>query len=326
MRRLQTRSRTASFILSFALGLILCACADKDLKFRKTSTAYSKYIKGLLNDRTDQIEDAVGYYRQVRELEEDVPALHFQLGFDYIRLKKFKEAANELEKVTRLTPEDDQARYILALVYVQLNEIKKSADQYEILLQNNLEEKSLNIQLRQILSQLYFFEKDFSRVEEHCNKILENAPLENSVLFMLAMVADEEGKVQKAVEGFKEILARNPDHTDAMNSLAYLYAEQNMELDKALPLAEKAVESDPSNAAFVDTLGWVYFKCGETEKALEYLKMASQLLLDPEILNHLAEAYHKKGMEKEAKENWLKSLRLNPTQKDIKEKLKNNSK
>jgi len=316
-------SRKASIIFLFGLGLILCSCIDDGLKSRKSSQAYGNYIKGLLYDRSNQTDQALQYYRQVQGSEKDVPALYFQIGFDYLRLKKFEEAAGAFESVIRLTPQDDQARYILALVYAQLNEIKKSADQYEILLEKKLQEKQSNIQLRLILSQLYFFEKDFSRVKDHCKKILEIAPLNESAFFMLAIVANEEGRFDEAIAGFKEILSRNPESADAMNSLAYLYAEQDMELEKALELAEKAVRSDPSNGSFVDTLGWVYFKLGETEKAFEYLKTASVLLLDPVILDHLAQVYHKKGMGKEARENWLRSLRLDPSKKEIREKLKN---
>ncbi len=314
-------SRKTSIIF-FVFGLMLCSCIDDGLEGRKSSRAYSNYIKGLMYDRLNQTDQALQCYRKVQGSEKDVPALHFQMGFDYLRLKQFTKAVGEFEIVTRLTPKDDQARYILALIYAQLNEAKKAADQYEILLEKKLQERQSNIQLRLILSQLYFFEKDFSRVKDHCKKILEMAPLNESAFFMLAIVANEEGRFDDAIAGFKEILIRNPEFADAMNSLAYLYAEQNMELQDALVLADKAVASEPSNGSFVDTLGWVYFKLGDNEKAFEFLKMASRLLLDPVILDHLAQVYYKKGMTKEAKENWLRSLRMDPTKKEIREKLK----
>lgn len=317
------KSRKTLIILLFVLGLTQCSCIDYGSGNAKSSKAYSHYLKGLLYDRLNNVDLALRHYRQVQGLEKDVPALYFQIGFDYLRLKKFEEAAGAFEIVTRLTPEDDQARYILALVYAQLNEIKKSAVQYEILLEKKYQERQSNIQLRLILSQLYFFEKDFFRVKDHCNKILDIAPLNESAFFMLAIVANEEGRFDEAIIGFKEILSRDPESADAMNSLAYLYAEQNMELDHALELAQGALRRDPSNGSFVDTYGWVYFKLGEIEKAFEYLKMASVLLPDPVILDHLADVYYKKGMEKEAKENWQRSLRLDPSKKEIKEKLKN---
>lgn len=310
--------------VSLALGCMLCSCATGGLKAQrgKTSSAYAKYMKGLLNDRLGQVDEAVEYYRQAQDFDEYVPALHVQLGLDYIRLKKFKEAVLEFEKVVRLSPEDDYARYVLALLYIQFNDFKKAAQQYENLLEENLSDRAQNIQLRRILSQLYFLDEDYPSAQKHCEKILRLDPLDASGLYFLAMIASEEGQTQKAIEGFKEVLKHYPDDADAMNSLAYIYAEQDTELDKALSLAEKAVDAEPSNGAFTDTLGWIYFKIGETDKAIEYLQNAAQLLMDPVIYNHLAEAYYKKGMVKEAKERWTSSLKLDPTQKDVRERLK----
>ena len=322
MKKPLSFGRRTLLFLSLALGCILCSCALDGIEVQETSAAYSKYLKGLLSDRFGHLEEAVVYYQKAQELDDAVPALHFQLGLDYIRLKKIAEATREFEKVARLDSKDDQARYILALLYVQLNESKKAADQYEKILQEKQNDRILNIQLRRFLSQLYFLDRDFSSVKKHCEKILELTPFDESALYTLAMVADEEGQTSKAIEGFKDILARNPEQADAINALAYLYAEHAIELEKALALAEKAVEQDSSNAAFLDTLGWVYFKLGGTDKALEFLQRASQLGLDPVILNHLAEAYYKRGMLKEAKESWKSSLVLDPLQPEIRKRLK----
>ena len=314
--------RGVLLVASLTLGCILCSCATGTFKVRRTSAEYSKYIKGLLNDRLGQIDEAVDYYHQAQDYDEQVPALHVQLGLDYIRLKKFKESVSEFEKAVRLAPDDDYARYVLALLYIQFNDFKKAAQQYEKLLERSLNDKAQNIQLRRILSQLYFLDEDYASAKKQCEKILQLDPLDASALYFLAMIASEEGETQKAIESFKELLAHYPDDADAMNSLAYIYVEQNEELDKALALSEKAVESEPANGAFLDTLGWIYFKSGETDKAVGYLERASQLLLDPVILNHLAEAYQKQGKLKEAKERWTTSLKLDPTQKDVRETLK----
>lgn len=308
--------------LSGVIGCVLSSCATETLRVKKASRSYSRYMIGLLNDRLGNINEAIEYYQKAGDFDQEAPAFNLQLGLDYIRLKKFKEAVLEFEKIVRLSPEDDDARYVLALLYVQLEDYKEAAGQYEKLLEKNLKNRTQNIQLRRILSQLYFLEKDYPAAQRHSEQILEWDPLDESGLYMLAIIYNEEGQVQKAIEAFKAVIEHYPDDADALNSLAYLYAEQNIELDKALSLSEKAVEYDSANGAYLDTLGWIYFKLGETDKALELLVRASKLMVDPVILNHVAEAYYKKGMLEKAKEYWNSSLSFDPAQKEIRTKLK----
>lgn len=305
------------------LVLALSSCATQDLAFRKTSRSYSKYLIGLLNDRTGTVEEAVQFYREAKSLDRRAAAPYVQLGLGYIRLKKFQEAAAEFQKVVSLIPDDDYARHVLALLYVQLNDLPRAIDQYEKLLSRNLKDRSQNIQLRRILSQLYFLQEDYRLAKRHSAEILQWDPLDEDGLFVSAMIAGEEGEAGKAIEAFKELLKAYPNNVEAINALAYLFAENDTELDQALVLAGKAIEADPYNGAYLDTLGWVYFKMGETDKAIEFLVRASKLNIDTEILNHLGEAYYKKGKLKEAKDAWGSSLSLDPRQQDIRSKLKN---
>ncbi len=292
-----------ALVVVCGMGYFLSSCATTGVpRGEQAARAYSHYMKGLLSDRSDDIDAAVAYYKKAQAVDRQAPVFHLQLGLDYIRLKKYKEAVSEFESIIRATPDDENARYVLALLYIQFNDFKSAAGQYESVLAKDLGDRKQNIQLRRILSQLYFLQKDLARARQHGAKILELDPVDEFGLYLVAMLDNEEGRSAVAEEGFKKVLTYYPEHADAMNALAYLYAEQNIHLDRALDLAEKAVAYDPSEGAYQDTLGWVYFKIGEADKAIEYLTKASQLMFDPVILEHLADAYHKKGMLKEEKE------------------------
>jgi len=244
-------------------------------------------MKGLLSDRLGSIDDAVSFYRDAQKLDKESPVLHEQIGLGFIRLNDFKKAASEFEKIAGLSPEDDHARYVLALLYVQLNDFKKAAGIYTGLLEKNLQDRTQSIGLRRILSQLYFLDADFAAAGRETGEILKISPVDEWALYMTAMIASEQGRLQEAIEGFKLVLSHYPDSADAMNSLAYMYAEHEIELAAALVLAEKALEFEPANAAYLDTAGWLYFKLGDIDRAYEYLKRASILMFDPVILDHL---------------------------------------
>jgi tetratricopeptide (TPR) repeat protein len=86
-------------------------------------------------------------------------------------------------------------------------------------------------------------------------------------------------------------------------------------------MIKKALEIEPNNGAYLDSLGWLYFKKGQTEEAIKELEKASALLKDPVIFDHLGDAYFKIGDIENAKNNWQESLSLEPAQDKVKEKL-----
>jgi tetratricopeptide (TPR) repeat protein len=93
-------------------------------------------------------------------------------------------------------------------------------------------------------------------------------------------------------------------------------------LDEALVFVQKALEFEQSNGAYLDTLGWVYYKKGEINKAVRYLENASVLTEDAEIFEHLGDAYLEMGRSEEARKNWQKSLALDHQRKQVKEKIR----
>ena len=120
----------------------------------------------------------------------------------------------------------------------------------------------------------------------------------------------------------KRALELKPDYPEALNFLGYLYVEQGRNLDEALKLIKKALEAEPGNGAYIDSLGWFYFKKGDFKQALKELEKASALLEDPIIYDHLGDTYFKVKDMQNARINWEKSLKMNPEQQKIQEKLK----
>lgn len=97
-------------------------------------------------------------------------------------------------------------------------------------------------------------------------------------------------------------------------------------LNEAEELINKALEQHPDNAAYIDSLGWVYFKKGEFEKAQGLLEEASRLLEDPVIFDHLGDVYSGMGEFEKAQDIWQRSIKLKTideaTKKGIEDKLK----
>jgi tetratricopeptide (TPR) repeat protein len=140
--------------------------------------------------------------------------------------------------------------------------------------------------------------------------------------FYLAAQLDQLGQPPDARFQLRRTIELEPTHADAMNYLGYMDAEEGVNLSEARALIERALEFDPDNGAFVDSLGWVYFKMGKLEEAIEQLeRAAARLDDDPVIFDHLGDAYFKRGEPEKARLNWEHSLTLNPNQPAIQDKL-----
>jgi Flp pilus assembly protein TadD len=87
----------------------------------------------------------------------------------------------------------------------------------------------------------------------------------------------------------RRIIAIKPDHAQAHNALAYSFAERNVNIGEARRLIDKAIALSPNDAAIMDSVGWVYFREGNTGEAEVWLRKAFDKFKDGEIAAHLAE-------------------------------------
>ncbi len=119
-------------------------------------------------------------------------------------------------------------------------------------------------------------------------------------------IANERAKHWPAAEAdFLKALELNPDQPAVLNYLGYSWIDQDMHLDDALAMIEKAVAATPQDGYVVDSLGWAYYKLGRDQEAVTTLEQAVQLLPnDAEINDHLGDAYLKIGRKLEARFQW----------------------
>jgi tetratricopeptide (TPR) repeat protein len=109
----------------------------------------------------------------------------------------------------------------------------------------------------------------------------------------------------KAEADFLKALELNPDQPAVLNYLGYSWIDQDMNLEPALEMIEKAVEAQPQDGYIVDSLGWAFYKLGRVEEAVATLEQAVLLRPnDAEINDHLGDAYWKAGRKLEAKFQW----------------------
>jgi tetratricopeptide (TPR) repeat protein len=113
-----------------------------------------------------------------------------------------------------------------------------------------------------------------------------------------------------AEECLAEILDEFPDDTGAGNDLAYLWADRSAHLGRATQMIRAAVAAEPDNAAYRDSLGWVYYRLGRCAEAAAELEKAAAGRPDGTILDHLGDAYLKLGKPDKAKDAWRRAVEV----------------
>ncbi len=116
----------------------------------------------------------------------------------------------------------------------------------------------------------------------------------------------EHDRLDDAAEQLQLVLDEYPDDVGAMNDLGYLWCDAGMHLPRALRMIQQAVDADPENPAYLDSLGWVHYRMGNLEAALEPIQQAVDLLdpADAIILDHLADVLLAIGRSAEAHATW----------------------
>ena len=133
---------------------------------------------------------------------------------------------------------------------------------------------------------------DLGGAAQAFQKVLQLSPRALLAQMGLADVQMARGQNAQAIATYERVLADYPDYPLAINNLAYLYSQNDGNLDLALQMARRAARAYPENPQVVDTLGWVCYRSGRPEEAAAYLQRAAQL--DPKgalIQYHLAKAF-----------------------------------
>lgn len=160
-----------------------------------------------------------------------------------------------------------------------------------------------------VLGDLLRYDEDYLAAADAYGKALEisggQSPADWRFYYVRGIAYERAKEWPKAEADFLKALELNPDQPQVLNYLGYSWIDQDMHLERALGMIEKAVEAQPMDGYIIDSLGWAFYKLDRMEEAVETLERAVMLLPnDPEINDHLGDAYWKVGRKLEARFQW----------------------
>lgn len=238
---------------------------------------------------------------------------HMLMSRIYEILGRLDKAIEEFEILRKMDPKSvDILRYTARLY--SLNEQPGEAVR--------LVEKAVQIQpendsLYHSLSLAYMAVEKYNLAIESMRTAITLNDSKDSYFFELGALLERSGKFSGAIENMQRAIELNPMHSNAHNFIGYMYAQEGQYLDKALAHLKKALSIQPRNGYFLDSLGWIYFKKGNSQKALTEIKKAMIYTSpDPVLYDHLGDVLFALKNYEEAHGAWKTSLSLTRYKKD----------
>ncbi len=290
-------------------------------------------------------------YKHLLVLESFEPSnlnVKMKIALILIEQKSYDDAIIKLEEILSISPTSDKVRFYLAAIHEEMKDFKQAIYHFKKVepsstffaestvhvaymykqtkqLDQALEVMEHALTSRDDIPNFYAFyaslldeKKDYNRGVKVLRTASAKFPQSAQIHFYLGSMLDRVGKTDDSIAEMKETLKIDKDHVQALNFIAYTYAEEGKNLAEAEEMALRALELQPNDPYIMDTVGWVHFKGGRIEEAIRYLEAAQGLKPEEGILaEHLGDAYYVFELADKAKEMYLKAVAVETDEKKL---------
>ena len=303
---------------------------DEAYKFyaymQKTKGPQAKLAE-LLSQHYIEKGDYDNAYEQLEILDnnsDDQIQVKLKMALILIDKKVYDIAIEKLLEILQVAPESDKVRYYLSATYEEKKQYQAAFDQYlQIakestyfeearvhaaylaklmdrpeqglkILNDVIKGKVTNIQTYFLVAQLHEDKKEYDDSLAIIRRAQKSFPKNTQAYFYEGTVLDKMNKKNEMLSSMEKALQLEPENVQAMNYLAFSLAEMNQQLEKAEKLAREASLKEKNDGFILDTLGWVLFKKGDYQEAMNVLEKAHQIQPNVGIIaEHLGDVYSK---------------------------------
>ena len=262
---------------------------------------------GLLYYRSGSTEKARELLKSVIEDSPKNPNYYFSLFDIYMESENYNKAAELGDMLIANYPEDWRGYYSRSLVYMNENDSEAIID----LLEPVSEAFSNTFSIQYLIGIAHSRMKQYDLAMSYYQKSQKIEPNSTSLMHSMAILYDAIKEWDKSDEIYIDLINVDSLDAQALNNYAYSLVERNENLNKALKMAKKAIGLEPKNASYLDTIGWIYFKLNQIDKAKEYLESSLEIVKDNSVvLEHLGDVLMKDNKQKEAIDYYKRALAL----------------
>ena len=313
---------------------------EASLKYPDNNKINKMYAQVLI--KAEDYEGAVEVYQKIIATDPKDFESQFALGLVYLQLDQDEQAEESFNKLLEQPEWRYQASFYLGKIEEKRDRPKKALDWFDkvtdgpfaldasisaisllakdkqfdeansrlSLLQAKFPKQKLRLVLVQ--AELYSQQMQYEKAFNLLTASLVDFPDRKELLYTRALMAERIDKPDIVEADLKKILAMEPNNVEALNALGYTLLNKPDRYADAEKYLQKALSLDPNAAVIIDSYGWLQFKLGNTEKALDYLQQAYEKQQENEIAAHLAEVLWALGRKEEAKKLFNKAIKDAP--------------
>jgi tetratricopeptide (TPR) repeat protein len=292
---------------------------------------------------SDAISGVKGQSAVLPSRRRSLAVLYQELGQLYRDRQSYQAAAYTYEELGHLGDEEDRrARLLLMETYREARDLPKAlqagkdalakypkdsamrsreasllgengqTDEAVKMLHSQLTNSQADREIYLNIAQVYERSKLYKEAEDaaHMAEALPGQPRDNEMVwFLLGAIYERQKFFDRAEEQFKKALSVDPNNATVLNYYGYMLGDLGQRLDEAEALVRSALKEEPYSGAYLDSLGWVYYKENKLAEAEATLRKAvDRDSHDPTIHSHLGDVYSKLGRNELAAAEWEKSL------------------
>jgi len=265
---------------------------------------------GLVYREQQKYESALQAFRQIVALGKEQAPRGEQLIVDTMRQNHtLAKALDDVDSAVRKFPGDRPLIILHAYVTGEIGRVDEAVKELQKLLDGSPADREIYLSVAQVYSQA----KQYGKAEEAVNQALSHGAKpedQEYAHFMLGSIYERQKKYDLAEDQFKKVLVVDPFNASAANYLGYMLADQGVRLEESVKYIQKALELDPNNGAYLDSLGWAYYKMDRYDLAELHLEKAARLMTtDPTIHAHLGSVYLRRGKLALAQQEWERAIK-----------------
>jgi tetratricopeptide (TPR) repeat protein len=252
---------------------------------------------------------AIQTYQDMTKLGADAEKRAQRLLIDtYRESRDLDRAIAETKKALEAGPNDPSLTVTLAMLYGEKSDADSATKLLDGLLRGNDSDQEIYLNLAQVQER----GKKYAEAEQSAQKAVQMArgnDDKETAWFMLGAIYERQKKFDQAEQEFRKALEVSPGNASVLNYYGYMLADRGVRLEEATAMIKQAVTQEPSNGAYLDSLGWAYYKQNKLTEAEENLRKANDRQKhDPTILGHLGDVYSKLGQSDQAAIYWERAL------------------
>lgn len=300
-----------------------------------------QYARMLVEQRN--MDAATAQYQILHEKLPDDGEIALSLALLYVETKKLDEAIDSLQYLISIDKEVSIANYYLGRIAQSESDDKQAITHYLRVVDGDYifdaqlrigillsvlgkpdeglaklealaeEQTNWNLRVKAYLAQgeVLRSQNRFKEGVEMYSRALQQKRDDTNLLYARGLMAEKVDRLDMAEKDLLEVISKEPENADALNALGYTLADRTARYQEALEYIKRAAALVPDDPAILDSLGWVSFRLGKMDEALQWLAKAFEKLEDAEIAAHYGEVLWQANQKEKARIIWGKGKALN---------------